>query len=183
VDSELAAALARIEQRQAAYEVVAHRLIGMLEIHNEKLDAILEAATVEPGPSPTTEVLVLLARSVCACGMDHVEHEHEHEAAEVAATLAATNGASLPRIEIVEERRRVQRCSVPLACGGGLACPGCAGAGTSAAFWDLHEPDLSVAVFDVGPGAQSACGQACAGARGRGASSRVPRRSLSCGRG
>ena len=57
MDSELAAALARIEQRQAAYEVVAHRLIGMLEIHNEKLDAILEAATVEPGPSPTTEVL------------------------------------------------------------------------------------------------------------------------------
>ena len=57
MDSELAAALARIEQRQAAYEVVAHRLIGMLEVHNEKLDAILEAATVEPGPSPTTEVL------------------------------------------------------------------------------------------------------------------------------
>jgi len=57
VDSELAQALARIEQRQAAYEIVAHRLIGMLEVHNEKLDAILEAATVEPGPSPTTEVL------------------------------------------------------------------------------------------------------------------------------
>ena len=37
--------------------------------------------------------------------MDHVEHEHE--AADVAATLAATNAASLPRIEIVEERRRV----------------------------------------------------------------------------
>src|SRR5438270_6984285 len=29
----------------------------MLEIHNEKLDAILEAATVEPGPSPTAEIL------------------------------------------------------------------------------------------------------------------------------
>src|SRR5206468_6529950 len=57
MDSELAQALARIEQRQAAYEVVAHRLIGMLEVHNEKLDAILEATTVEPGPSPTTEVL------------------------------------------------------------------------------------------------------------------------------
>ena len=56
-DDEITQALARIEQRQAAYEVVAHRLIGMLEIHNEKLDAILEAATVEPGPSPTTEVL------------------------------------------------------------------------------------------------------------------------------
>lgn len=56
-DDEIARALTRIEQRQAAYEVVAHRLIGMLEVHNEKLDAILEAATVEPGPSPTTEVL------------------------------------------------------------------------------------------------------------------------------
>ena len=42
-DEDFASALARIEQRQAAYEIVAHRLIGMLE--------------VEPGPSPTTEVL------------------------------------------------------------------------------------------------------------------------------
>jgi hypothetical protein len=57
VDREIAEALARIEQRQAAYEIVAHRLIGMLEVHNEKLDAILEAATVEPGPSPIAEVL------------------------------------------------------------------------------------------------------------------------------
>ena len=54
---EIAQALARIEQRQAAYEVVAHRRLGILEVHNEKLDAILAAATVEPGPSPTTEVL------------------------------------------------------------------------------------------------------------------------------
>ena len=37
--------------------------------------------------------------------MDHVEHEHE--AGGVAAKLAATDAASLPRIEIVEERRRV----------------------------------------------------------------------------
>jgi hypothetical protein len=57
MDGELATVLARIEQRQAAYEVVAHRLIGMLDVHNEKLDAILEAATLEPGPSPTTEIL------------------------------------------------------------------------------------------------------------------------------
>ena len=57
MEAEIAAVLARIEQRQTMYEVVAHRLIGMLEVHNEKLDAILEAATIEPGPSPTTEVL------------------------------------------------------------------------------------------------------------------------------
>ena len=56
-NATLQATLARIEQRQAAYEVVAHRLIAILEGHNEKLDAILEAATVEPGPSPTTEIL------------------------------------------------------------------------------------------------------------------------------
>ena len=57
MSESLMEALTRIEQRQAAYEIVAHRLIGMLEIHNEKLDAILQAATVEPGPSPTTEIL------------------------------------------------------------------------------------------------------------------------------
>ena len=57
MDEELAAALARIEQRQAAYEVVAHRLLGILEVHNEKLDAILKAATADPGPSPVAEVL------------------------------------------------------------------------------------------------------------------------------
>ena len=37
----LAEALARIEKRQAVYETVAHRMIGMMEVHNEKLDAIL----------------------------------------------------------------------------------------------------------------------------------------------
>lgn len=57
MDRDIAEALARIEQRQLAYEVVAQRLIGMLEVHNEKLDAILEAATVDPGPSPTAELL------------------------------------------------------------------------------------------------------------------------------
>lgn len=57
MSDDVATVLARIEQRQAAYEVVVHRILGMLEVHNEKLDAILEAATVEPGPSPTTELL------------------------------------------------------------------------------------------------------------------------------
>jgi len=57
---DLAAALARVEERQAIYEQVAHRLIGMMEVHNEKLDAILEAATVEPGPSPVAEALAAI---------------------------------------------------------------------------------------------------------------------------
>lgn len=57
MESQITETLTRIEQRQAAYEIVARRLIDMLEVQNEKLDAILEAATVEPGPSPTTEIL------------------------------------------------------------------------------------------------------------------------------
>ena len=65
-DPKILEVLARIEQRQAAYEVVAHRMIGMLEVHNEKLDAILEAATVEPGPSPTVEVLKQILASMQA---------------------------------------------------------------------------------------------------------------------
>jgi hypothetical protein len=56
--------LVRIETRQAAYEVVAHRILGILEVHNEKLDAILEAATTEPGPSPVAEALNKLVAAV-----------------------------------------------------------------------------------------------------------------------
>lgn len=57
---DLAAALARVEERQAVYEQVAHRMIGMMEVHNEKLDAILKAATVESGPSPVAEALAAI---------------------------------------------------------------------------------------------------------------------------
>ena len=56
----LAEALARIEERQAVYEQVAHRMIDMMEVHNEKLDAILKAATREPGPSPVAEALTAI---------------------------------------------------------------------------------------------------------------------------
>jgi hypothetical protein len=48
---DVAEAVLRIEERQAAYEQVAHRILGLLQVHNEKLDAILEAAVGEPGPS------------------------------------------------------------------------------------------------------------------------------------
>lgn len=60
----LIGAVERIGQRQAAYEVVVHRILGMLEVHNEKLDGILEAATVEPGPSPMAEVLAEILASM-----------------------------------------------------------------------------------------------------------------------
>ena len=66
-DQGVLAALARIEQRQTAieqqqtaYVQVAHSILGMMEVHNEKLDAVLKAATVEPGPSPVAEALAAL---------------------------------------------------------------------------------------------------------------------------
>ena len=61
---DLAAAVARIETRQAAYEVVARRVLDTLEVHTEKLDAILEAATREPGPSPVAKALAAILSSL-----------------------------------------------------------------------------------------------------------------------
>ena len=61
---DLAAAVARVEARQAAYEVVARRVLDTLEVHTEKLDAILEAATREPGPSPVAEALAAILSSL-----------------------------------------------------------------------------------------------------------------------
>ena len=57
MDSELAATLDRIEQRQAAYERVAHELVSAIGVQTEMLTAILKAATVDPGPSPVAEAL------------------------------------------------------------------------------------------------------------------------------
>ena len=57
MDHDLAATLARIEQRQAAYERVAHELVSAVGVQTEMLTAILKAATVEPGPSPVAEAL------------------------------------------------------------------------------------------------------------------------------
>ena len=73
-DDTVTKALDRIEQRQAAYEVVAHRILGMLEVHNEKLDAILEAATVEPGPSPVADTLkqILLAMNATTAALNRL---------------------------------------------------------------------------------------------------------------
>jgi hypothetical protein len=78
---ELKAALARIEQRQIVHEQFAHRVIDMLAIHNEKLDAILEAATREPGPSPVLGVLADILGSLRA---------QESLLAELPGTLAET---------------------------------------------------------------------------------------------
>lgn len=46
-----------MEQRIATLELVMQRMIGILEIHGHKLDAILDAATAESGPSETGDLL------------------------------------------------------------------------------------------------------------------------------
>jgi hypothetical protein len=61
---DLVATVARIEARQAAYEAVARRVLDTLQVHNEKLDAILEAATQEPEPSPVAETLAAILSSL-----------------------------------------------------------------------------------------------------------------------
>ena len=76
---ELVAAVARVEQRQTVQEQVALRVVDMLAIHNEKLDAILEAATREPGPSPVLGVLADILSSL---------REQETLLAELPGTLA-----------------------------------------------------------------------------------------------
>lgn len=55
--ADLADGIARIEERQRAYEVVAHRMLDCLEVHTQKIDLILSEMMREPGPSPTTTVL------------------------------------------------------------------------------------------------------------------------------
>ena len=63
---DILAALARIEERQAAYGVVALRILGCLQVQNEKLDAILAAAAPPTGPSPTQQALAELLAAVQA---------------------------------------------------------------------------------------------------------------------
>jgi len=77
----LLAAIARIEQRQTAYEQVAHRMLDTLEVHTEKLDAILAAANREPGPSPVLGVLAEILESL---------REQESLLAELPGALAET---------------------------------------------------------------------------------------------
>ena len=55
--ADLLAIAGRIERAQERFVTVANDILGSLEAHTEKLDAILEAATKEPGPSPTAALL------------------------------------------------------------------------------------------------------------------------------
>ena len=53
----VAAALDRIEQRQAAYETVALRILGSLDVHTEMLVQVIKACAPPSGPSPVQETL------------------------------------------------------------------------------------------------------------------------------
>ena len=48
------------EKRLATIEQTLHVVVGLLEIHGAKLDAILEAATRESGPSETANLLKVI---------------------------------------------------------------------------------------------------------------------------
>lgn len=49
--------LTRVEARQLAHEAVMRTILEVLQMQGEKLDAILQAATIDPGPSPVAEAL------------------------------------------------------------------------------------------------------------------------------
>lgn len=55
--AKMLAVLDRIEKRQAAYEVIAHKILTCIEVQNEKLGLIIAEMNRDPGPSPTTAVL------------------------------------------------------------------------------------------------------------------------------
>jgi len=53
--------MASDDKRLTTIEQTLHIVVGLLEIHGAKLDAILEAATAKSGPSETTELLKEIA--------------------------------------------------------------------------------------------------------------------------
>jgi hypothetical protein len=95
---ELKATLTRIELRQTVHEQVARQIVDMLAIHNEKLDAILEAATREPGPSPVLGVLAEILESL---------REQESLLAELPGILAETISDGWEREPDVDGEREV----------------------------------------------------------------------------
>jgi len=48
----------RIEKRQAAYEVVAHRILGCLEVHIEKFERLIAEVRGENGGNPITAAVI-----------------------------------------------------------------------------------------------------------------------------
>ena len=62
--ADLLAIAGRIERAQERFVTIADDILTSLEAHTEKLDAILEAATKEPGPSPTARLLKQIVASL-----------------------------------------------------------------------------------------------------------------------
>lgn len=50
-------AIDRLERAMQRFEQVGHNILGTLEIHNEKLDAILAAAAKDAGPSEIAQAV------------------------------------------------------------------------------------------------------------------------------
>ncbi len=62
--ADLLAIAGRIERAQERFVTVADDILTSLEVHTEKLDAILKAAINEPGPSPTAQLLKEIVASL-----------------------------------------------------------------------------------------------------------------------
>lgn len=56
-DGDLNARLDRIEANQGAFGEVLKALLDRVDVQSEKLDAVLDAVTARPGPSPLTQAL------------------------------------------------------------------------------------------------------------------------------
>ncbi len=54
---KMLAGIDRIEKRQAAYEVVVHRILGCLEIHNEKFERLIAEVRGENGGNAITSAI------------------------------------------------------------------------------------------------------------------------------
>lgn len=55
--TKMLAGIDRIEKRQAAYEVVAHRILGCLEVHIEKFERLIAEVRGENGGNAITSAI------------------------------------------------------------------------------------------------------------------------------
>ena len=91
--TETVDAIGRLTRAIERFEIVGERIVGMLEVHNEKLDAILDAATQEAGPS-----LVAMALEQIVAAL----RDQEQLLLAIPAALAQTVREEMQR-ELVEE--------------------------------------------------------------------------------
>lgn len=63
-EAERDARLIRIEELVKAIAEAQFTVMDRLDVHSEKLDALLDAMTTEPGPSPVAEALQLILQEL-----------------------------------------------------------------------------------------------------------------------